>query len=61
MANEHTVQMVALDGFRRLYGVRARPEDMPRAWAAIVAEVRDEMNQAMDDLDREIQDDEEGR
>ena len=43
MANEHTVQMLALDGFRRLYGIKARPEDMPRAWAAVVAEVRDDI------------------
>ena len=61
MANASTIQMVALDGFRRLYGTKARPEDMPRAWAAIVAEVRDELNEAMDDLrsaslDREIED-----
>jgi len=41
--NALVIQMLALDGFRRLYGIKARPEDMPRAWAAVVAEVRDDI------------------
>lgn len=55
MANEMTVLTEALAGFRRMYGVNARPEDMPRQWTAVVLEVRacldemvDEVNARMD-------------
>lgn len=59
MANSMTILTEALDGFRRLYGVNARPEDMPREWTAVVLEVRscldemvDEMDERMDAIDR---------
>ena len=51
MMNSTTILVEALDGFRRMYGVNARPEDMPRQWAAVVAEVRDCLNEMVDDLD----------
>ena len=38
----------ALDGFRRLYGVKARPEDCPEAWRAVVAECRADQERVED-------------
>ena len=57
MANDFTIRAEALDGFRRMYGVRARPEDHPKQWDAIVAEVRDMLNEMCDDNDANTYDD----
>lgn len=37
------VYAAALVGFRRLYGIAANPENMPREWTAVVREVRQDM------------------
>lgn len=50
MANDFTIRAEALAGFRRMYGVNARPEDHPKQWDAIVAEIHDMLNEAMDEL-----------
>lgn len=55
--NEMTVLAEALDGFRRMYGVNARPEDMPRQWTAVVLEVRACLNEMVDDLNERMDDD----
>jgi hypothetical protein len=57
MMNALTIQLEALDGFRRLYGVNARPEDMPREWTAVVAEVRDCLNEMVDDCSARMDED----
>jgi hypothetical protein len=36
------VYAIALDGFRRLYGIAANPNKMPREWAEVVRIVREE-------------------
>jgi len=42
-AKANEVYEAALAGFRRLYGIAANPEDMPRQWAAVVRECRQDM------------------
>jgi hypothetical protein len=56
MANDFTILAEALDGFRRMYGVNVRPEDMPREWTAVVMEVRDCLNEMIDDCNAQMDD-----
>lgn len=37
-------QIIALDRFRRDYGVRANPEDRPSAWQSYLRAAQDEIN-----------------
>jgi len=44
----YSVLALALAGFRRLYGIAARPEDMPREWANVVREVRQDLQDSLE-------------
>ena len=57
MANDMTILAEALDGFRRMYGVNARPEDMPREWTAVVLEVRSCLDEMVDECNAQMDDD----